>query len=54
MWPPVPPLTPVEMRMGGSPFSGIRLTALPTGLPTGAAGLGAACGVERAEVWVGL
>lgn len=33
MWPPVPPLTPVEMRMGGSPSSGIRLTELPTGAP---------------------
>lgn len=32
MWPPVPPLTPVEMRMGGSPSSGIRLRELPTGL----------------------
>lgn len=33
MWPPVPPLTPVEMRMGGSPSSGMRLTELPTGAP---------------------
>lgn len=44
MWPPIPPLTPVEMRMGGSPSSGIRLRELPTGLPTGATGLWAAWG----------
>lgn len=44
MWPPVPPLTPVEMRMGGSPSSGIRLRELPTGLPTGATGVWAAWG----------
>ncbi len=36
MWPPVPPLMPVEMRMGGSPSSGIRLKELPTGLAVGA------------------
>lgn len=46
MWPPVPPLTPVEMRMGGSPSSGIRLRELPTGLPTRATGVGVACGLR--------
>lgn len=46
MWPPVPPLTPVEMRMGGSPSSGIRLMELPTGLPTVATGVWATWGVE--------
>lgn len=30
----IPPFTPVEMRMGGRPSSGIRFIALPTGLPT--------------------
>lgn len=44
MWPPVPPLTPVEMRMGGSPSSGIRLMELPTGLPTVATGVWATWG----------
>lgn len=47
MWPPVPPLTPVEMRMGGSPSSGIKLRELPTGLPTGATGVWAAWGGRR-------
>lgn len=46
MWPPVPPLTPVEMRMGGSPSSGIRLMELPTGLPTVVTGVWATWGVE--------
>lgn len=31
---PSPPFTPVEMRIGGRPSSGIRFIALPTGLPT--------------------